>query len=193
MADAFVTQLNFNGTGLQFSTYLGGGIAAVSGGSAVDEGHAITIDASGIYVTGTTASANFPTLNAYQSTYQGGMFPAGDAFVTKLNHGGLSLLYSTYFGGPGYDEGNGIAVNNLGEVHVAGTTAGNLPAVDPIPGSSTGLGTTGGGAFVAKFSASGTAPIYSTSILATSTGRGISLDPAGDAYVTGDTQGVSPR
>ena len=191
MGDAFVSRLNSGGTALVYSTYLGGGIQSTPLTSANDEAHAIAIDASGnAYVTGYTTASNFPTMNAYQSSNQGGQ----DAFITKLNPAGSALLYSTYFGGAGTDEGNGIAVNGAGEAYVAGTTAGGMPAIDPIPGCC-GIPipmfpqTTGGGAFVAKFDASGSAPIYSTSILATASGHAIAIDSAGDAYITGQTNG----
>jgi PKD repeat protein len=77
--DAFVTQLNQTGTGLIFSTYLGG--------TYYDEGDAIAItgDGKNITVTGYTESINFPVLNAYQPSLAG--FPAvrfTDAFVTKI-------------------------------------------------------------------------------------------------------------
>jgi hypothetical protein len=71
--DAFVTKLSSSGASLIYSTYLGGGN--------YDDGIGIAIDGSGnAYVTGTTSSANFPTLNPYQSSNHGG----SDVFVTKL-------------------------------------------------------------------------------------------------------------
>ena len=86
---------------LEYSTYLGG--------SGWDEGQSIAVDSSGnAYVTGYTRSTNFPTNNAYQGTYGG----SGDAFVAKLSATGNSLVYSTYLGGSGGDEGFGIAVDS---------------------------------------------------------------------------------
>ena len=111
VADAFVTKLNSTGSALVYSTYLGGGTAATQGGGANDEGHAIAVDNNGnAYITGSTASTDFPTVNAVQPNYGG-----GDAFVTKLNATGTALVYSTYLGGGGYDEGNGIAVDSSAE------------------------------------------------------------------------------
>jgi hypothetical protein len=73
--DVFVTKLSASGARLIYSTYLGGGDR--------DEALGIGIDANGsTYVTGLTLSSDFPTLNAYQSTFQGG---SSDVFVTKLN------------------------------------------------------------------------------------------------------------
>ncbi|MBV9959015.1 MAG: SBBP repeat-containing protein, partial [Acidobacteria bacterium] len=108
--NVFVTKLNTNLSGtasLLYSTYLGGNMG--------DFGRGIAVDSSGnVYVTGNTSSTNFPLLNQYQ-TYQGGLF--GDAFVTKLNpnlSGTASLVYSTYLGSSGNDEGRGIAVDSSG-------------------------------------------------------------------------------
>ena len=67
---------------LVYSTYLGG-----NGG---DEGRSIAVDASGnAYVTGDTASTNFPTANPLQATNGGG---TSDVFVAKLNAAGSSLV-----------------------------------------------------------------------------------------------------
>ena len=181
-----------------YSTYLGGGIDAIPfGSSAVDEGHAIAVDSSGnAYVTGRTTASNFPTLNAVQPNYGGGSQPEGDAFVTKLNASGSALVFSTYLGGTSYDEGNGIAVDVAGEAFVGGTGGGQgFPAVDqipppgptPPPGFPTPPPAYGG--FVTKFSASGNPLVYSTGIFATTSGKGVAIDPMANAYITGDTQG----
>ena len=71
--DAFVTKLNAAGNALVYSTYLGG--------SAADHGAGIALDGAGrAYVTGSTYSSNFPTINAIQPTNAGGQY----AFVTKI-------------------------------------------------------------------------------------------------------------
>src|SRR5207237_346650 len=84
--DAFVTKLNSAGSGLIYSTYLGG--------SDYDSGNGIAVDSSGFaYVTG-SGSTDFPkTPCAFQTVGNGG------AFVTKLNSAGSGLFYSTYLGG----------------------------------------------------------------------------------------------
>lgn len=111
-ADAFITKLNSTGSGVVYSTFLGG--------NNEDEGNAIAVDAAGnTYVTGSTSSTNFPTLNAVQGTFGGGL---ADAFVTKLNAAGSGLVYSTYFGGLNNDEGAGIAVDASGNAYVTGNT-----------------------------------------------------------------------
>src|SRR3989441_4502002 len=102
---------------LAYSTYLGG--------SSSDFGFGIAVDAAGnAYVTGDTNSTNFPTTaGAFQTTFGG---PPGDAFVTKLDTTKTcpdSLVYSTYLGGRGDDEGIGIAVDAAGSAYMTGLTA----------------------------------------------------------------------
>jgi Beta-propeller repeat len=122
--DAFVTTLNSQGTGLVYSTYLGG-----SGG--VDRGWAIDIDELGnVCVTGDTTSTNFPIVNAIQNQYGGGL---RDAFVTKLNIFRSAFVYSTFLGGSLTDEGRGIALTANGDVYVAGDTSSfNFPTISPV-------------------------------------------------------------
>jgi hypothetical protein len=160
---------------LTYSTYLGGG------GS--DSGYSIAIDSSGnAYITGTTSSGNFPTtLNPYQDINNSNF----DAIVTKLNSDGSALLFSTYFGGSGIDEGYGIAVDASDYVYVTGsTTSLNFPTESAIQG------TIGGGsdAFITKFNSTGSALEYSTyhGGSFSDVGYGIAVDSS-EAYVTGMT------
>jgi len=190
-SDAFVTKVNQTGTGLVYSTYLGG--------NADDEGFAIAVDVAGnAYVTGRTNSPNFPTtLGAFQTTFAGG----GDAFVTKLNtlaSGSASLVYSTYLGGSRADVGFGIAVDVQGNAYVTGST--NSRGFPTTPGAfQTDLaGVADADAFLTKLTPTGTGLVYSTYLggsLAGSLGGGsidqgfgIAVDVAGNAYVTGRTQ-----
>src|SRR5207253_904800 len=70
--------------------------------------------------TGYTATTNFPTAQATDTTYNGGSF---DAFAAKLGTAGGTLDFSSYLGGSGDDRGYGIAVNEAtGRVYVAGQT-----------------------------------------------------------------------
>jgi len=63
-----------------------------------------------------TGSAKLPHQNPYQPSLGGGFASYyTDAFVTKLNSAGSGLVYSTYLGGSGSEEGNGIAVDCRGE------------------------------------------------------------------------------
>lgn len=102
--DAFVTKLASGGS-LTYSTYLGG--------ANEDTGFSIAVDVSGnAYVTGDTASTNFPTVNPIQSSSVG-----SGAFVTKLNSSGSGLVYSTYLAGAA---ARGIAIDESGSAYVTG-------------------------------------------------------------------------
>lgn len=181
--DAFVTKLNSSGTGLLYSTYLGG--------SDVDFGYGIAVDTSGnAYVAGETRSSEFPTTaGAFQTTYAGG---DRDAFVIQLNATGTSLLYSTYLGGSGYDRSahlGDIALDSSGNAYIVGDTDSS-----DFPTTSGAFQTTHGGggrdAFVTKFNATGSSVIYSTYLggSALDFGSGIALDSSGNAYLTGSTE-----
>ncbi len=181
-ADTFVTKLNTNLSGdasLIYSTYVGG--------SSADIGQAVAADELGnVYITGFTQSTNFPLRNQYQTDRF-----SNDGFVTKLNtnlSGDASLVYSTYLGGNGLDEGSGIAADEMGNAYVTGTTESTdfpirneLQTDQPNPD-----------AFVTKFDTnlSGDAAlVYSTYLGGSTTdeGMGIAADAAGNAYVTGYT------
>jgi hypothetical protein len=141
-ADAFVTKLNATGTALVYSTYLGG--------SGLDGASGIALDSSGnAYVTGWTRSTDFPTVNPIQAQKSSGNDPYGnpnsDVFVATLNASGSALLFSTYFGGAGNDEGFGVAVDSAGNVYVTGATASTN-----FPTTAGALQTAPGGGFVFK-------------------------------------------
>jgi beta-propeller repeat-containing protein len=198
--DVFVSKLNRSGSALMYSTYLGG--------SDGDDSSSIAVDASGsAYVTGSTASADFPTINAFQPVFGGGE-PAGggflDAFVAKLDPTGSTLLYASYLGGStgsgtsgGAEVGLGIAVDVSGNAYVTGVTGStDFPTVNALQSARAG----NGDAFVAKISASGNALLYSTylgggsldpgvgqDLVNPDTGADIAVDQAGNAYVTGYT------
>ena len=115
--DAFVTKLNATGSGLVYSTYLGG--------SDGDIGHGIAVDAAGsAYVTGETGQTlDFPTTAGAFQTAPAGSF---DAFVTKLDATGSGLVYSTYLGGGNSDFAFDIAVDAAGSTYMTGGTTGEL-------------------------------------------------------------------
>jgi hypothetical protein len=175
--DAFVTKLGPTGNTLLFSTYLGG--------SGNEFGNGIAVDSSGsAYVTGITDSPNFPTQNPFQGTFAGGSF---DAFVTKFSSTGNSLVYSTYLGGSGDDEGRSIAVDSSGAAYVTGVTdSPNFPTQNPFQGAFAGGPFD---AFVTKFSSTGNSLVYSTYLGGSGDddGNGIAVDSSGAAYVTGFT------
>src|SRR5439155_6338865 len=82
------------------------------------------------YVTGTTYSSDFPTVNALQPTLAG----YGDSFVAMLNAAGSALVYSTYLGGSSYEErGGSIAVDTAGNAYVTGITySSDFPTVNAL-------------------------------------------------------------
>ncbi len=174
--DVFVTKLAPVGNALAYSTYLGG--------SGDEWGWDIAVDGAGsAYVTGYTASANFPLQSAYQSANHGG---SSEAFVTKLAPSGDSLVYSTYLGGAGADIGRGIALDGAGSAYVVGITDSNdFPTQSPLQANLKGAAN----AFVTKLAPGGSTLTYSTYLGGNGTddGRGIAVDGAGSAWLTGFT------
>lgn len=181
--DAFVVKLNAAGTGLVFSTYLGG--------SGQDEAKAVAVDVSGaIYVAGSTYSSNFPTLSAFQTMNAGGQ----DGFLAKFSTGG-SRLYSTLLGGQADDRINAVAVDASGQAYVTGGTgSANFPTLGAAQPALAG----GQDAFVTKLAAGGTQLLYSTFLGgagggtgAPEEGAGIAVDASGNAYVVGTTSSLN--
>jgi hypothetical protein len=146
--DVFVTCFSPAGDLLVYSTYLGG--------SSDDVGLAIALDdLDNAYVTGYTFSSTFPTANAYDGTFNGTF----DAFVSKLNASGDTLVYSTFLGGIGGEFGSGIAVDQSGAFCVVGNTPSNdFPIIDPYDGSFNG----GYDVFITYYTPAGDSLIYST-------------------------------
>ena len=175
--NAFVTKLNAAGSALIYSTYLGG--------SGLDGGSNIVVDASGnVYVAGGTSSSDFPTTPGGFQTTCIDCQPGGreDAFVTKLNAAGSALVYSTYLGEDVFGPG-GIAVDASGNAYMTGSTSSsNFPTT---PGAfQTTFGGVGEDAFVTKLNAAGSALVYST-FLGSGSASGVAVDASGNAYVTG--------
>ncbi|GEM_PF-2682375 len=170
--DAFVTKFNPAGSALVYSTFLGG--------SNRDDAYGIAVDAAGnAYVTGSTGSTDFPTVNPLQAT-RGTFTPA---FVTKINPTGSAFVYSTYLRDDvGSATGRAIAADAAGNAYVTGQ--GRLPLVNPL------LGSGNFGAFVAKLNSAGSALVYSTHLgnnPNNDEGRAITADQSGNAYITGNT------
>jgi hypothetical protein len=172
--DAFLTEMKGDGTGLVFSTYIGG--------SAADFGTAMTLDPAGdVYVVGSTQSTDFLTMNPLQLGNDG----LYDAFVTEVSPTG-ALLYSTYLGGSQADYGTGIAVDTSGNVYVSGyTSSTDFPTQNALQ-SSLGGGTD---IFVTKFRPGSTALLFSTYLGGSSQDQALSMivDSSGNIYLTGDT------
>jgi hypothetical protein len=179
--DAFVVKLNPTGSALVYSTYLGG--------NSDDSGLGIAVDASGdAYVAGVTASANFPTMGAFQIAFGGG---TSDAIVAKLNPTGSALLYSTYLGGNGADMAFAIAVDASGDAFATGFTAStNFPTT---PGAFQTASAGSNDVFVTKLGPTGSALVYSTYLggSGADSGSGIAIDSSGNVYVTGSTNSTN--
>jgi hypothetical protein len=177
--DAFVTKLDASGTAFIYSTYFGGNNR--------DTGNSVAVDAlANVYLTGSTGSTNFPTMNPLQPSLAGG----DDAFVAKLDQSGSALRYSTYLGGSTRDVGAGIAVDARGSAYVTGITRSNdfptLNPLQPTPGISISK------AFVSNLQADGSGFVYSTFLGGSfaDSGAGIAIDVQGNAYVVGSTISV---
>ena len=177
-SDLFIMKLNSDATQILYLTYLGGSNAEYAAGIAIDSG-------GNAYVTGQTYSTDFPLAHPYQAQNLG----ADSAFVSKLSPDGSTLIYSTYLGGSSLTAGIGIAVDSSGEAAIDGWTyATDFPTVNAFQSQHAIDGGTYDG-FVAKFAAGGTSLVFSTYLggnLA-DLAAGISLDPAGNVYVTGTT------
>jgi hypothetical protein len=174
-ADAFVVKLTPDGRKLVYTTYLGG--------SDYDSASSIAIDGAGnAYVTGETASPDFPARNGLSSRLSGG----SDAFVVKLATSGKALSYGSYLGGSGFEEGDGIAVDRKGNVYLTGWTwSSDFPTVEALYPNRAGAKD----AFVVKLDSRGRA-LFSTYLGGSrdDVGYDIAVDENGSAYVTGSSK-----
>ncbi|MGK7921907.1 MAG: SBBP repeat-containing protein, partial [Trichodesmium sp.] len=119
--DAFVSKISTDGSQLIYSTLLGGNDTEIS--------QDITVDNNGnAYITGETRSLDFPTINAVQNTIGGD----ADVFISQLNSNGSDLIFSTYYGGVDGDIGNGIAIDDFGNIYVAGNSGSQIIGGDAV-------------------------------------------------------------
>ena len=171
--DVYVAKISPAGQ-LLYLTYLGG--------SGDDRGYGIAVDSAGsAIVTGWTYSANFPVLSAAQPRLGGGR----DGFVAKLAPAGNALVFSTFVGGSGADSGNAVAVDQQGNIYIAGETASaDFPVLNALQPKIGG----GQDAFLAKFNGAG-ARLYSTYLggIADDRATAVAVDASGSAYITGST------
>ncbi len=123
-SDAFVTKVASNGMSFLYSTLLGG--------TNIEHGQSIAVDSIGrAYVTGSTRSTNFPvSANSFQTN--GADIGSSQAFVTVIGADGAAVVRSTYLGGAGNASGSQIALDNSGNVYVAGSETG--PGFPITPG-----------------------------------------------------------
>ncbi|MGB0014778.1 MAG: choice-of-anchor D domain-containing protein [Candidatus Sulfotelmatobacter sp.] len=192
----FVAKLDSTGSNLVYADYIGG--------NNQDYGYALVLDsANEVYVTGSTASSDFPLVNPYQGMYPGTF----NGFLTKISADGSSLLYSTYFGGNGSDLPASIAIDSLGSVLIAGNTSStNFPVANAYQATAQPNqdGLFGNYGFLTKFSPDGSYLAYSTYFAGNtnvayncggtpcwtspySAINSIAVDANGDAYVAGVT------
>ncbi|MBZ5523340.1 MAG: SBBP repeat-containing protein [Acidobacteriia bacterium] len=168
---------------LSFGTFLGG--------SSFDQINGMAVDAAGnIYVTGSTGSPDFPVHLPEQPTCLGAISVTGcgDAFITKFDPTGSTLIYSTFLGGNGLETALSIAVDANGNAIVAGFTgeAPDFPTVNPIV---TGIAH---GWFVTSLSANGASLNYSgvyNPDPQSSSRTAVTVDSSGNAYLTGQSDG----
>lgn len=184
--DAFLFKMNFQaGVPPLYATYLGGS-------SGYDYGEAVAVDSAGsAYVTGATASLNFPVTNMAMQTVKGWQYDAfeKDAFVTKFSSDGTSLIYSTYLGGTMDDWGYGIAVDDTGRAFVTGYSrssqiprSGLVSSIKPASGGQDG--------FLTLISSDGRRAEFSTLFggYRDDVSRAVAIAPDGNSsFVTGYT------
>lgn len=184
---AFVMKLNAAGNIVVFHVFSGKGTDTVND---------LAVDASGnLYLAGATNSPYLPVRNAFQST-------PGPGFVMKLGPDAEQVIFSTYF--PAAIQA--LAIDSAGNVYVTGSTS--LPSFPVTPGMPASTVTTSGlnqtsGAFVSKLAAAGDRILYSGRVSGSdkdcgccsscflssryAAGVSIAVDPAGNAYVAGNT------
>ncbi|HEY7124507.1 MAG TPA: SBBP repeat-containing protein [Ktedonobacterales bacterium] len=172
--DSFVAKINPSGTVLVYSTYLGGNSNDGPGGIGVDS-------AGDAYLSGWTASRNFPIKNALMPVFTG----SADGYLTKLTPTGNDLLFSTFLGGNGQNIPTGLAVDSTGNAYVTGwTNSTDFPLVTPVQTCGTSVDP-----FLLKMNPSGSALLYSTCFGGSDEdfSLAIGIDSSGDAYITGYT------
>ncbi len=177
--DIFLSKFNPTGSGLIYSSFLGG--------TSYEEAKALALDSAGnAYLTGFTKSRDFPkTRAAFQTVFNA----FDDGFVTEFDASGLNLVYSTFLGGRSTDYGSDIAVDTYGNTYVTGYTQSTAFPTTPRAFSVD----YGGGnydAFVVKLSPFAQTLLYGTLLGGTSTdiSYGLSLDRLGTAYIAGETE-----
>lgn len=154
------------------------------GGSGNDFGIDIAIDSNrNAYITGYTYSTDYDTTTGAFQTTSGVDY---DVFVTKLNTTGAALIYSTYIGGNGADQGASIAIDGSGNTYITGrTNSTNYPVtIGAFQTTNTGSWDV----FITKLNASGNNLMYSTYIGGNGNdmGTSIAIDTSGNAYITGE-------
>jgi hypothetical protein len=135
--EAFILGFYSYGDSIIYGTYYGGSYAEII--------YDIKISNNGnIYISGYSGSEDMPLANPYDDDLAG----ESDCFIAIVSNGGDSLIFGSYFGGSGYDEGQGIDIDSAGNIYISGfTNSTDLPVVNPCFGSYNN----GQDAFFAKF------------------------------------------
>ncbi|HKJ38570.1 MAG TPA: SBBP repeat-containing protein [Anaerolineales bacterium] len=191
--DTFILALNSDGSAIRYSTYLGGNGREEVGGIAADGDD-------NIVVVGSTTSTNYPTQNAYDTTFGGGScsgsWPCYDVTVTKIDpdlSGTSAILYSTYLGSNKRDKGYGLVLDANGNIYLAGySDADGYPTRNALQSSRSGSVDI----IISQidpFQVGDASLIYSTYLGSTGAENGyaIARDADGNLYITGRTS--SPR
>jgi ATP-dependent protease HslVU (ClpYQ) peptidase subunit len=201
-ANAFIAKIGPGGSPLVYSTYFGG--------TNYDEGKGIAVDANGfVYVTGFTASTNFPTTNYVHQLIGSNMVDGHllnrstnhtssyDAFVAKFDSTGTNLVYSTFLGSTNNDVANGIAVDNNGAAYVTGWTISsnfpntfgtNMAGLHSFVATNTRPADFATNVFLTKITNGTQAGIAWSAVFGgkgADVGYGVAVDPAGEVFVTG--------
>jgi hypothetical protein len=162
------------------------------GGNGDESAAAIAVDSSGsAYIAGFTGSneASFPVTAGPDLDYNLNF----DAFIAKVNSSGSGMVYCGYIGGAGDDYALGVALDGSGNAYIAGNTFSteySFPVtVGPDRTFNDWMSESYGDAFVAKVNSTGSGLVYCGYIggTAADVARGIAVDDAGCAYVTGET------
>jgi hypothetical protein len=173
--DAFVCKLGPAGGNLLYSTFIGG--------VDYDSGTQLCVEDDGaVVVTGITDSFNYPTVEGWQGSFGGGR----DTFLTKLDAGGQTILFSTYIGGSGDDECYSIERGSDGVYYLAGSTKStDFPVITPYQKKLAGSAD----AFVLGADIENNELVFSTYFGGTGDdyGRDLVVDAEGGVYFAGQT------
>jgi fibronectin type 3 domain-containing protein len=177
--DAFVFKLNYNGSKILLSTFIGGNEYDTSNGLCIDHRN-------DVFITGYTKSIDFPnSSDAFDKSFNGGNY---DCFVLKFNSDGTDLMYSTYIGGSKSDLCNSIVSDSDGNVYITGfTTSQDFP----LSADADDTVCEGGDVFLIKLNNKGSKLLYSNLIGDTYHEEGMNLAIANDnaVFITGHVGG----
>ena len=183
--DGFVTKLSADGQTILASTWYGG----TNGENHVAD---VAVATNGdVVLTGeTAATAGLPLVNAFQTTYQGGL---RDGFVARVNGALTTVVFSTYFGGNDRDVAKDVTIDATGAIHIVGTTRSPVfPLMQQVQGTLAG----GNDGFMAKFAGAGTLLFssYLGSNQVNEEGMAVGATQTGDTVAAGWTAGTTfPR